>query len=181
MDRIRDKRGKYTKLSDKEKALVAQKVGELSLDGLSMTKIAQRINVPRMTLQRIISKDAFWSEFLKKKQAVLKAKMIESLEKDLKAQARKRKQARFAELSLSIGIKHDKIWPPTSQPLAQVNAGDRMIKVYYPHFHEAKQEAEEGQVEPPLQARQEARLKQPLRGSRPKVRGAKATTTRRSD
>lgn len=139
------KRGKYKHLDKKEKALVAQKAAELSFEGFSMNKIAEQINVPRQTLTRIIESDEHWAEFLKKKQIFLKAKMIESIAKDLKEQAKKRKRAKFGELGLSAAIKWDKVWPESSK-IAEINTGDRTVIVTYPQWRRAEVEAAESEA-----------------------------------
>lgn len=173
------------KYNKKRKAVAEQRKKTLmaaltSMDKVHVRKLAKTLGVSKRTAYRLLNnKTNAWQQFLQKRAKILDAASLKLMDM-LLARAGEGRFSSYQAL-VGYGILHDKTLA-ASKPLLEVSTGDRVIKVFYSNWDQAAKEAtEEGQVEPTLQARQETRLKQPLRGSKPKVRKTKATTTRRSD
>ena len=116
------KRGKYKRYLPRDKEMIAVKAGKLTAEGLDITKIAKKLKVPWSTLKDIISNDVTFAIYKKRKRDVLETKMMTSLEKDLKAQEETRPKASHGALTMSLGTKWDKVYPPMPG-LTQYNIG----------------------------------------------------------
>lgn len=126
------------KYSTRRKQELAKKAIVITAKGGTLTELAIKEDLPLSTLSMIISSDALFEAYKKRKAQFIQTKMLESANKDLERQGKLRKQASHGQLTASIGMKWDKLFPIPGN-LQQFNIGDvKMPRYFRPRSYKQK-------------------------------------------
>jgi len=98
----------------------------------SISQIAYELGVKRRTLSQWLQNDATFTQYLKKQKILFDAQTFGVIQAGVERMKKKIITANLSHATVAVGVLHDKVFGTI--PLAQINTGDKVVKIHYPNF-----------------------------------------------